>query len=50
LPDESEIRLFDYNLQDNLLRLRNLLLMQEWNALNVEHLLLFHIPKKDPLC
>jgi hypothetical protein len=46
LPDECEIRLFDYYCQDRLLQLRNLMLMKEWNTLGVEHLLLFQTPKK----
>jgi hypothetical protein len=46
LPDECEIRLFDYYLEDKLLRLRNHLLMREWRALNVDRFILFPTPKK----
>ena len=46
LGDEAEIKLFDHNLNDKLHRLRNHLLMQEWNILNVTDTLFFQSPKK----
>ena len=46
LPDECEIRLFEYCLKDKLLRLRQHLLMRDWKCLNVDCFVIFPTPKK----
>jgi hypothetical protein len=46
LDDEAEIRLFDYEVETKLERLRRNIFAREWQALNVEHTLFFDAPKK----
>jgi hypothetical protein len=46
LADEVEMRLFDYEVEEKLDRLRKQILSGDWKALNVEQVLLFDAPKK----
>ncbi|MFB2971199.1 reverse transcriptase domain-containing protein [Aerosakkonema sp. BLCC-F183] len=46
LADETEIFLFDYEVEAKLARLHKQILAQEWKTLNVEHTLFFDAPKK----
>jgi len=46
LIDEIELRLFDYNVEDKLERLRRQVLSKNWSSLNLENALYFEVPKK----
>lgn len=43
--DEAEIKLFDYDIERKLDRLRQQILARQWKVLNVEHTLFYNLPK-----